>query len=56
MSKSSAVRRTVAALVLSGLAIAIALFTPLTPTPNGGTFLSGFLVLFAAHLVTNRTK
>lgn len=49
-------RRTLAALVLSVLAISIALFTPLTPTPNGGTFLSGALVLSAAYLVTNRTK
>ena len=56
MSKSSAVRRTLAALVLSGLAVTVALFTPLPPTPNGGTFLSGFLVLFAAYLVTDRTK
>ena len=56
MSKSSAVRRTLAALVLSVLATAIALFTPLTPTPNGGTFLSGALVLIAAYLVTDRTK
>ena len=56
MSKPISGRRTLAALVLSVLAITIALFTPLTPTPNGGTFLSGALVLSAAHLVTNRTK
>ena len=56
MAKSGVIRRYVAALVLSVLATAIALFTPLTPTPNGGTFLSGALVLIAAHLVTNRTN
>lgn len=56
MSEPISGRRIVAALVLSVLATAIALFTPLTPTPNGGTFLSGALVLSAAYLVTNRTK
>lgn len=56
MSKSISGRRIVAALVLSVLAVAVALFTPLTPTPNGGTFLSGALVLSAAYLVTDRTK
>lgn len=56
MSKPVTNRRIVAALVLSVLAITVALFTPLTPTPNGGTFLSGALVLSAAYLVTNRTK